>query len=1116
MPPPAGSHRIEVRGPLDLTALHQVLDHLATGPARPPVRWHRPVRHTPGHHTLAFSAHGDGAARVAGRLADLLTEACPGDRPLLPAQCAVLAAADDPAGAGHEAWYVDLAAPQDTATVREALRAVLAVHPQLASRPDPAGGHLAARRASAPGAAPAHGDVLATARFTDEAAFTAAVARAARTLDAGAGIQVRAVLAADHRGGTRTDRLALVAHRLAVDTASWHTLLTDLTTALEAAAGRPVTRPRPSHGTPPPEAPEAREGADGLAAWADALRAAARDPAEARHWSRLARPGTPGTDTTAPAPPTAARRRQAGFTLDRADTERITRTLGERLALTAGQVLTGAFALALARWRHTTEPAFDVHADPRADRPALRRLVARLADVHPVRLHLDPAPDAYGQLTLLAGQVAAGEGGVAGGAGFGACREWSPDPLLRAALRGLPPATVCLALDAPAPAMPAAARPVPGAHGPHPHRLRVRVTPAAGRLRFAFDWHPDPARGVTRATVSALRGLLRAVLAELAAAAGAPAPALVAATPQQAALLAREQARPGSGHHVEQIVWMWHGPFDPARFRTAWQSVHDCETVLRTAFTATAPPRLLLHHRTAPAIDRHTGRGDGLSTFLAQDRRRGFDLRRPGALRLTVLTTPDPPDAGPAPPTRIVLTYHRALLDHWSAALLLRAFYRAYLAGGALPGGERRPDLGDYSRWLAAQDPAPARALWARTAPPPAAARWPGRDTGAGHPPGPPGTGRVRLRLSRAETDRLARWAARWGVTASSVLHAAWALLIHRARGAPGPAPVRFAVTVPGRGIALEGAFLLLGPLRNTLPVSVTVDPARPLVDLLRHLRDRSLDLAAYEWLPAARIRSWAPPPDTADADTAAAGTADADTVVVFEDPPHPVRGLEADLAAQGLAARFPLTVPARAPAPLELLARHDDAGALVLTAVHDCALLDAGAAGELLAQCALLLRRLPARAGRSTTVAQALALLDGAAVPYMARPAAHPVLVPLRPARAPGAGVVCLVPPPGAPHTCYDLLAGAHTGPEELLVPAAGAGADAVAAALAARAGGGPLLLAGFSGAGAAACELAWRLAAGGAARPPRVVLAAAGADPARRAQDLARALREPAPHRP
>lgn len=55
-------------------------------------------------------------------------------------------------------------------------------------------------------------------------------------------------------------------------------------------------------------------------------------------------------------------------------------------------------------------------------------------------------------------------------------------------------------------------------------------------------------------------------------------------------------------------------------------------------------------------------------------------------------------------PTRIVLTYHRALIDTWSAHLLLREFYRAYLAGGTLPGGERRPDLRDYSAWLAAQD----------------------------------------------------------------------------------------------------------------------------------------------------------------------------------------------------------------------------------------------------------------------------------------------------------------------------------------------------------------------------------------------------------------------------
>ncbi|WP_150521599.1 hypothetical protein [Streptomyces subrutilus] len=59
--------------------------------------------------------------------------------------------------------------------------------------------------------------------------------------------------------------------------------------------------------------------------------------------------------------------------------------------------------------------------------------------------------------------------------------------------------------------------------------------------------------------------------------------------------------------------------------------------------------------------------------------------------------------------------------------LLLREFYRAYLADGVLPGGERRPDLRDHARWLARQGSDGARELWTRTAPPRHAATTPGR-----------------------------------------------------------------------------------------------------------------------------------------------------------------------------------------------------------------------------------------------------------------------------------------------------------------------------------------------------------------------------------------------------
>ncbi|WP_330464595.1 condensation domain-containing protein [Streptomyces longwoodensis] len=1218
--PHPGTWTCQVHGPLEPAAL----EHALTAAQSPdPARWHHHlVRHTPEHHTLRLTpAQETPAATVPGRLADLLTRTPPTGHPLTPAQYAVL----PPTRSGrYEAVYLEPATAPQPRTVREALRAVLAAHPQLRWPLDLAGGRLTGQAVPArPGAQDPHDgqEDLVVGEFTDEAGFTAAVAAVGYTLDPRRGVHLRALLARDRRpDGPGTDRLVLVAHELAVDAASWRTLLDDLTTALATttasdpaaapastaapdrvpdspttttttAASAPAPAPEPATAAdahppltpdptqapthspdgssasspaptpdsasapaapaPAPAGPSPAWRAPGTpAGWVAVLRELARDPAEARHWAQVAESrshttgtGRPTTDpatmtgltaetgpATAPGPATTpgpatetglttapAPARRTGFTLGPDDTDRLTRVLAPRLGLSAEQLLTGVFALALAHWQERDEVSLDVVSDPRTGHPELRHHVGRLTGAYPVHLGLEPGLDPLGRLAAASGALAAAAGRAAAGGGFGACREWSPDPLLRDTLRSLPPAPACLTLHGPHEPLPHHARRVAAPRcTPYPVHAGARFTGSG--LRLELDWLPDAARTVTATPPPALAEQLHQLLRDLAQAAGAPIPSAFAPTPQQTALFTGADARPGTGRHVEQLVWVWHGPLDTDRFTAAWQSVFDHESVLRTAFLGGARPQLMVHSRVTVEITRRLHRAGDWSPLLERDRLRGFDLRRPGALRLMLLEPGPARPTAASLPTRIVLTYHRALIDTWSAHLLLREFYRAYLAGGTLPGGERRPDLRDYSAWLAAQDRGAGREFTARTTPPAPPASRPARPAPA---TGLSGVGRARLRLDAAETSRLAHWAGRWGTTESSVLQAVWAMLIYRACGAGGPAPVFFAVSVPGRGIPLDGADRMPGPLRNALPVHIEVDPAHTVPRLLRTLRDRALDMAAYEWVFGDFLH-----PDTTATDTAATAAAQAGTLIVFEDPPHPLHALHDDLAAHGIRAEFAGTVPARSVLPLGLLAHHDDTGGLVVTTVHDRALLDEDAAAELLVQSAMLLRELPQRAEEFTTVAEALKLLEGRAVPRMAgtwSPRPHDALRTLRAAAAPQAGAICLIPPPGTPASCYDLLPPAHRGPQELLVltptpPTAGA-ADAGGAAgvldaaarsaLAARAGDRPLLLGGFSGAGALACALARSIAADGH-HPPRVVLAGTHTDDEDAVHALARALQD------
>ncbi|MEU4012829.1 condensation domain-containing protein [Streptomyces pseudogriseolus] len=497
-------------------------------------------------------------------------------------------------------------------------------------------------------------------------------------------------------------------------------------------------------------------------------------------------------------------------------------------------------------------------------------------------------------------------------------------------------------------------------------------------------------------------------------------------TGHQRELLLAAVNRPGAaGRHIEQLHWSWTGPLDIGRFTAAWQSVTDREVVLRTSFDWTGTPRLVLHERAAVEVVHHRHTTASWNDLLRRDRAREFALHRPGLLRLTLLDGPPGPGAtGPAATTRILLSYPHALLDERGAQLLVREFYRAYLADGVVPGGERRPDIRDHVEWLRGQDTDVARRFWATAAPPAHAAVSPGRPGGRTRNTGP---GRIQRRLRPHQTARLRSWAAAWGAGESSALHAVWALLLYRAAGVPGPAPVSFGMHLSGRDLMLRGAADIPGLLGNPLPVTVTVDPTAPLVDLLRQVRDAALDLSAYPWVSGDLIREWS---------GRNPGDRLTDTLVRFDVRPELPQALRSELNAQGVRVDLPQSVSSDTSLPVTLVARHDSQGGLTLTATHDRAgLSDADASGTL-SQCMHLLRVLPDHHDERVTVAQVLDLLRAGEVPLVARQEPGPrgfALAVLR-AGEPRADVIGLVNVPGVPPGAYDLLLSEYDGPERIV----------------------------------------------------------------------------------
>ncbi|WP_166025808.1 condensation domain-containing protein [Streptomyces chilikensis] len=986
----------------------------------------------------------------AGRVADLLT--MPG-RPAVapgPGQRALLRLY----GTGHRvpplSGTLNLAGPVAGEDVAAALRGLAEAHPLLASRVGD--GPAAGVRPVAPADA-----VDCTVAEVSRARERQAVAEAGRRLDARAGRTLHAVVL---RGGRR---IVLLADPLVADHASVRVLVADLAEALADAAAHP--------------APEEVRYSD----WTGSLPDVASDPRETGHWQTVAE----GRAAAHPFRPRRTLRdaqeaaHRPALVLGRAATRRVTVTLARRLGLTASQVLAGAAGLALARWRNEDRASFDVHTDGRQDSPALRRTVGPLAVTEPVLLEGAADGDGPDFLARAAGRLA-----VVGRASFAACREHAPSPALRLVLRELVPALMRFTPDADA-----APPPADGSH-----LLDLTARTRGGRLRWELRWTPSPLDAVDEESADRFVAVLRDTLEELARGADRPADGIrvIEASPLQRELLADADAHPGTGRQIEQLSWIWHGPLEQERFAAAWRSVFDREAVLRASFGGGSDVQVLIHEHVAPEVVRAASGDLAWSDLLAADRRRGIDPRAPGPLRVTLVQDPEATPSQPA--TRVLVTYHQALLDAWSVRLLVEQFCLAYLADGSLPGGDRRPDVRDHARWLAGQDTAPAKDFWRRSAPAAGAGTrvvaLPG-DGAVASPARWQGPGRVRARIAPGEAARLAAWAARLGATESSAVQAAWAILLHHTSGAVRRGPVRYSVALSGRGIALDGVERLPGALRNPVPVAVEVDPAGTVPELLVALRDQALDLASYEWVSAGQIRAWAHAPDglaSPDGPGGAPGRPtvpdqDAGSLLVFDSRINPFERLEPSFAALGVRMEFPWTTGARTAFSLTLVSHRDEGGGLVLTAEHDRGRLPD--VSGVLSHCVRLLRSFPSDADGSTPIARLLELLPGTS-------ASGPPFVTLRP----GTGrVIGLVPSPGAPLSWYVRLAQLYTGPEELVLLRSGD--DQVRSwheVLRVVAGDRLAALGTFSGGGEAAWELA-RLVGDHTGDQPAVVVAAASA---------------------
>lgn len=399
-------------------------------------------------------------------------------------------------------------------------------------------------------------------------------------------------------------------------------------------------------------------------------------------------------------------------------------------------------------------------------------------------------------------------------------------------------------------------------------------------------------------------------------------------SPMQQGMLFHSLYQPESGLYVEQRCCQIRG-VDVKAFKQAWQQVCERHAVLRTAFiweAAEKPLQIVYQAVELPWIEqdwRSESAPEQLTRWLQHDRQQGFVLNQAPLMRCALLQVADDT-------YNFVWTHHHLLLDGWCNAILLQevfAYYEAICQGQSIMLPSPRP-YRDYILWLQQQNQTEAEQFWRQTlqgftSPPPLLSL-----LGQSHRNSPDTADssyqEQQLEFSQSATATLQSFAQQHRLTLSTLIQAAWAMLLSRYSQST---DLLFGITVSGRPSDLAGVETMIGLFINSLPVRVKIEPGMPLIDWLRQLQVQQSELMHYSYSALVDIQTWSNLPQ---------GLPLFDSLIVFENYPSsitaalqnhtlPLQITPVPASVPAVQTNYPLTVTVLPGAALTLQISYDN-----------------------------------------------------------------------------------------------------------------------------------------------------------------------------------------------
>ncbi|MDB6131200.1 MAG: amino acid adenylation domain protein, partial [Verrucomicrobiales bacterium] len=377
-------------------------------------------------------------------------------------------------------------------------------------------------------------------------------------------------------------------------------------------------------------------------------------------------------------------------------------------------------------------------------------------------------------------------------------------------------------------------------------------------------------------------------------------------SPIQEGMLFHLLYEPSAGLYINQLHYRLEGFVRPDCLQKAWQRVIDWQPTLRTLFlweNRKKPAQVVRTEARLPWLEldwsafSKNDQADKLETFLKEDRKQGFDLKRAPLMRVTFIRLAEQA-------FHVVWSHHHLILDGWAGSLLNEAVFKAYVSycENRVPEFPAAVSYKNYVNWLLEQDAAAAEFYWREQL---KSFNTPTRINSARPLLSTPGKSfeSVELSLSASETEAFHSTARTARVTPSILCQAAWGLILHRYADED---DVVFGVTVAGRSQEAQALQELIGLTINTVPVRLKIEGSCLLGNWVQLLLQQQIAREKFSWSPLSDITRWSEVKGSASL---------FETVLVFENFPrqeqliHHSNGLKVGAVQAIERTNYPVTV---------------------------------------------------------------------------------------------------------------------------------------------------------------------------------------------------------------